>query len=482
MAKQDGYIIIDIGTGNVRVAVAAVTGELLSVAREDLQYSKEERNADALYFEPDTLWQQVRSLARKALAEAAGVHILAITATSQREGIVLIGDQGRSVIGLPNIDFRGRAWENDITAKNEVYQLTGRYPSALFSALKIVGIRNSRPEIWKELSSFMSISDWVEYKLSGVLHYEHSQASETLLYDVENMCWSDKLCAVFGIAQGLLPVLTVSGTVLGNILPEEAIAFGVSAEARIIVGGADTQLAVTGTAPLENDIVIVSGTTTPVIKLAADYITDSRQRLWTNRHTDGLSFIIEANAGVTGLNYQRLKGIFYPNEDYAVMEKELNALTDFQCMASLGSVVAGEKGAPVRGGFIFDAPVSQTLTRAGFVWAILWDIACSIYENYKVLTEVTPHDQDYLWACGGGLQSAVFRQFIANLTGKMVNVRHSYQQASAMGGVSICNAALGIQEVAMETLESVSPKDNIAHHELYEEWKKTRLYFKGAGH
>lgn len=480
MAKQEGYIVIDIGTGNVRVAVAAVSGELLSVAREDLQYSKEEGYPDALYFEPDALWQQVRSLARKALAEAGGVHILAITATSQREGIVLTGNQGRSVIGLPNIDFRGRAWEDDIADKDEVYQLTGRYPSALFSALKVVGIRNSRPEIWSGLSSFMSISNWVEYKLSGILHYEHSQASETLLYDVEKMCWSDKLCAVFGIEERLLPVLTLSGTILGKVLTEEAIAFGISAEACIVVGGADTQLAVTGTVPLENDIVIVSGTTTPVIKLAAAYITDSRQRLWTNRHTDGLSFIIEANAGVTGLNYQRLKGIFYPNEDYAVMEKELNELTDFQCMASLGSAVAGEKDPSLRGGFIFDAPVSHTLTRAGFVWAILWDIACSIYENYKVLTEVTPHDQDYLWACGGGLQSAVLRQFIANLTGKKVNIRHSYQQASAMGGVSICNAALGIAQVAVETVESVSPQDNIAHQGLYEAWKKTRLHFKGA--
>ena len=72
-----------------------------------------------------------------------------------------------------------------INDKSEVYQLTGRYPTSLFSALKIVGIKHRRPEIWKEFATFLSISDWVEYKLSGVLHYEHSQASETLLYDVE---------------------------------------------------------------------------------------------------------------------------------------------------------------------------------------------------------------------------------------------------------------------------------------------------------
>jgi autoinducer 2 (AI-2) kinase len=478
MTNQEGYIIIDIGTGNVRVAVAAPSGEILSIERENFHYNKEEDYPDAAYFEPDLLWKQVQLLAKKALDKVKGIHILAVTATSQREGVVLIGKEGQSLIGLPNIDHRGRAWQDDIADKDEVYQLTGRYPGSLFSAMKIIGIRNTRIGIWDQLSSFMSISDWVEYKLSGVLHYEHSQASETLLYDIEKMDWSERLCTIFNIEPHLLPELKTSGTILGNILPAEAEGFGISADVYIIVGGADTQLAVMSTRPLANDIVIVSGTTTPVIKLTDTYITDPQQYLWTGRHTDGSSFIIEANAGVTGLNYQRLKEIFYPNEDYEVIEKELNELTHFQCMASLGSILAEEKSPLTRGGFVFDAPVSHTLTRANFVWAILWDIACSIHENYKSLCEVTGHDQDYIWACGGGVQSHALRQFIANLLGKKIIIRSSYRQASVIGGVFICNTALGTSQQEPVTLESVDPQKSGSHQEMYEEWKKTRAYFK----
>lgn len=478
MTNLEGYIIIDIGTGNVRVAVVTPSGEILSVERENLRYNKEENYPDSLYFEPDLLWEQVQSLAKKALEKIEGIRILAITATSQREGIVLIGKDGQSLVGLPNIDHRGRTWQDDITDKDEVCRLTGRYPGSLFSAMKLIGIRNTRREIWDQLSSFMSISDWVEYKLSGILHYEHSQASETLLYDVEKMTWSDRLCAVFNIEQQLLPVLKTSGTILGNILPAEAAEFGIAADVQIIVGGADTQLAVMSTQPSANDIVIVSGTTTPVIKLVGTYINDKQQRLWTGRHTDGTSFIIEANAGVTGLNYQRLKEIFYPNEDYEIIEKELNELTHFQCMASLGSILAEEKSPLTRGGFVFDAPVSHTLTRANFVWAILWDIACSIHENYKSLCEVTGHDQDYIWACGGGVQSHSLRQFIANLLGKKIIIRNSYRQASVIGGVFICNTALGTVQKEMITLESVAPQQEGNHQEMYEEWRKTRAYFK----
>src|SRR5690606_19903481 len=154
------------------------------------------------------------------------------------------------------------------------------------------------------------------------------------------------------------------------------------------------------TRPSVEDIVLVSGTTTPVVKIVPTYVTDQQQRTWTNRHADASFFILETNAGVTGLNYQRLKEVFYPKESYEVMEEELAALKDPQCVASLGSLVAGESPLQ-RGGFIFPAPVSHELTRASFVWAPLWDIACAVYENYKALIDVTPHHAEYVWGCGG---------------------------------------------------------------------------------
>jgi autoinducer 2 (AI-2) kinase len=83
------------------------------------------------------------------------------------------------------------------------------------------------------------------------------------------------------------------------------------------------------TRPETNDVVIVSGTTTPIIKLTGEYITDDKERTWTGRHTDESSFMFEANAGVTGLNYQRLKEIFYPNEGYDMIEKELAEIRIF---------------------------------------------------------------------------------------------------------------------------------------------------------
>jgi autoinducer 2 (AI-2) kinase len=162
-----------------------------------------------------------------------------------------------------------------------------------------------------------------------------------------------------------------------------------------------------------------------------------------------------------------------------VIEKELAELKgSSQCIASLGSLIAGEKSPLTKGGFIFDAPVSDQLTRAGFVWAALWDIACCIKENFDVLCQVTPYHQDYVWACGGGFQSGILRQFMASLINKKVQLRQGYNQATVSGGALICNELLGKNEHANAPVEITYPKALEYYDALYKEWKKVRSGFK----
>ena len=478
MTAKEAYLIIDIGTGNVRVAATSTNGTVLGVAREDIQYIRDEKYQDALYFDANALWKQVTALAKQVIDALPGVTIRALTATSQREGIVLLGKHGESLVGLPNIDHRGREWEDTLPDKTIVYKLTGRYPTSLFSAFKLLGIKKRWKEIWQQCVSFVSISDWVEFQLSGVIKYEHSQASETLLYDVEKRQWNEDLCDLFGLDSTLLPMLNDSGTILGPVLPAIATSFAISKEAVVVVGGGDTQLAIKSTQPAVKDVVIVSGTTTPIVKLVDTYMLDAHRRTWTSRDIEPGRLVFEANAGVTGLNFQRLKEIFYPNESYAIIEQELAATKDAFCMASLGSVVADEKTALVKGGFIFPTPVSHQLTRGHFVWATILDIACSIAENYKILGEVAGHQPDYVWACGGGLQSVTLRSLLAGLLNKKVQVRRGFEQSSVIGGALICNEALQVSVDFEDAIEVVHPQQQEYYARLYKEWKKTRTNFR----
>jgi len=478
MKQKRAYLVVDIGTGNIRVAVVSTDGKILGIGRENMPYHRDNRYQDAIYFLPDDLWQLILGLANQALSEAGEVHINAITATSQREGIVVCNVDGQALLGMPNIDHRGRAWEGNLTEKDLVYHISGRYPTSLFSAFKLVGLREVCPEIFQQVATFMSISDWVQYMFSGVYGYEHSQASETLLYDVAEKSWSMSMVKLFDLSATILPPLRDAGFILGPIIPYVAEQLGIASDAVVVVGGSDTQLAIHSMVPSPDDILIVSGTTTPITKLVDTYETDKQQRTWTSRHTDTDYFILEANAGVTGLNYQRLKEIFYPNEGYEVIESELKGLDSAHCMASLGSLIADE-GAPVTtGGFVFPVPVSHELKRADFVFAVMWDMACSIYENYRFLCQVSPHEKPYIWACGGGMESLRLCQFLANLTGKSIRLRDTFRQSTVLGGAFLCNQALQVENVAPELLREIFPEKDVQVEALYQAWKSTRKFYK----
>lgn len=485
---MNAYLIIDIGTGNLRVAVCKESGEILAIDRTDICYYNDDKYADAQYFKPAELWESLLRLSKNALSEARkvnpGLKIKACTTTSQREGVVLIDKERKDIVGMPNHDHRGRAWEATIENPDEVYTKTGRKVSSLFSALKVRGFLEKHPEFEEKLSKFTSISDWAAYKLTGNLVYEHSQASETNLFDVQNKQWDSSLCTLFGLDPSILPPLAYAGNRLGKISEEikSQLQLDIKNDIPVFVGGADTQMAINSTAPRLDDLVIVAGTTTPVVKVKDAYLLDDQQRTWTNSHLHDGQYILEVNAGVTGLNIQRLKQIFYPNEGYEVMESELKALErrgSPSASASLGSLVCSEDKPLTIGGFVFKAPINHELTRADLVMSAIVDMVFSIKANLDVLLEIDNSERDFLWVCGGGAQGRVFMQLLADVLKMNLRLRKGYQQASVSGAVELCRKALG-QDNEYDALvyDEIRWKESLEINELFESWKDTRKHFK----
>src|SRR6476469_9276588 len=101
---RNGYLVIDIGTGNVRVAITDESGNVLHLERDNVHYTKDNLYPDALSFDPNELWGQITAMTKKAIDAQPMVVIKAMTASSQREGIVLVDREGRSLIGLSNHD------------------------------------------------------------------------------------------------------------------------------------------------------------------------------------------------------------------------------------------------------------------------------------------------------------------------------------------------------------------------------------------
>lgn len=468
---RKGYLVIDVGTGNTRAAVITTGGHVVSQSSIDTKYIQDDK--DSCYFEPQLFWKNIASVVKEVLSKSRDVRIISITATSTRQGAVLLDKNGNAIIGLPNIDNRGAYLEGSIK-EDYVYMMTGKWAVRYFTAFKIVSFFKSHKELARKVYKFTSISDWIGYMFTGVLCYEHTQACETLLYDTEKGGWNSQLCELFEINSNLLPNLVECKNGLGNITAKMADWFGLEKEVVYVVSSGDTQVALQGVNAKIGDLGIVAGTTTPVVLLTDKFVIDKRHRCWVNKYIGKDQFMLETSAGVTGLNYQRFKRNFLGNYSYQEIEQACQGKERPQIVSCL-STIDFETNTPFnKGTFQFQSPLSVDITAIDMAYALILDMAFGIKKNYDVLTDITKHDGRIVGA-GGGLQSPKLCQSIADLTKKELVLMEGYENASLLGCVKNCNHYWGI-ESKMENVVNRYEPDH--HNEWIEEnflqWCKLR--------
>jgi len=170
--------------------------------------------------DPDEIWESVLSAAGDALAHAnlSVAELSAIGVTNQRE-TTLVWDR-RSGRPLQ----RAIVWQDRRTAercrelpRDLIRARTGLVPDPYFSATKLEWILQ-RSELPQEELAFGTVDSWLVWRLTeGAVHaIDVTNASRTLLLDLEKLDWDDELLALFGVDPALLPRVVSSSGVAGD--------------------------------------------------------------------------------------------------------------------------------------------------------------------------------------------------------------------------------------------------------------------------
>ncbi|MBR6360838.1 MAG: glycerol kinase GlpK [Clostridia bacterium] len=155
-------------------------------------------------------------------------EIAAIGITNQRETTILWDRQtGKPV-------YNAIVWQCRRTAdyceklKEEglgdyIKEKTGLLIDAYFSGTKIKWILDNVPEA-KRLADmgrllFGTVETWLIWNLTGgsVHVTDYSNASRTMLFDVDNLCWDKTLCDKLGIPMSILPEPVPSSKIYGRV-------------------------------------------------------------------------------------------------------------------------------------------------------------------------------------------------------------------------------------------------------------------------
>ena len=190
----------------------------------------------------------VKQAAREAIASArAQPDVIGIT--NQRETIVVWErESGRPV-------HRAIVWQDRRTAErcaglapqgDRIAKLTGLVPDPYFSATKLEWLIEHERLLQRysprELAAG-TIDTWLIWQLTGgaVHATDPTNASRTMLYDIDKRAWSSELCDLFGVPRELLPDVRTSlgdfGVALANLLGVEAPIQGVAGDQQAALFG-----------------------------------------------------------------------------------------------------------------------------------------------------------------------------------------------------------------------------------------------------
>ena len=225
------YILaLDQGTTSSRTIVFNRQGEIVSKAQ--LEYPQIYPKAGWVEHNPEEILKsQLRSIAEALInGEIEAKDIAAIGITNQRETTVLWDKRtGKPV-------YNAIVWQCRRTAAmceqlkqdglgDYIKEHTGLIIDAYFSATKIKWILDN-VEGAKQLAEdgnllFGTIDTWLIWNLTnGAVHVtDYSNASRTMLFDVDRLCWDEYLCEKLGIPMSILPRVASSSEVYGTVAP-----------------------------------------------------------------------------------------------------------------------------------------------------------------------------------------------------------------------------------------------------------------------
>src|SRR6185503_5966839 len=122
-----------------------------------------------------------------------------------------------------------------------LHAITGHVPPYIFPLARYLWFRKHHDGA--RVATLLMLNDWITFLLTGERLAEHSNAGESMLYDVSRCEWSAEILDTLDIPPAILPPLRAPGARAGSVTPAAAAATGLPPGTPVFVGGADTESA-----------------------------------------------------------------------------------------------------------------------------------------------------------------------------------------------------------------------------------------------
>jgi sugar (pentulose or hexulose) kinase len=491
----DCLLTLDAGTGSGRCIAFDLAGRSLAWAQAPFTYRVFSDPAMPFLrgfdLDPKGFWDVLSRCSRTVLGQLpADARIRGVIATSQREGCVLLDRAGEVLYAGPNLDARSVAEGMELQEKMSVERLhaiTGHAPPYIFPVARYLWFRKHGDA--RRVAVLLMLNDWITYLLSGRQVAEHSNAGESMLYDVSRRAWSAEILDTLDIPRGILPELCQAGAPAGAVTAAAAAATGIPEGTAVFAGGADTESGLLGSGVHQDGQTgAVIGTTTPVQMVTDRPILDAGATLWTSCHVVPDRWVLESNAGDTGDGYRWLLELMFGGTDadaHAAAERAMETADTGarRVFCHLGPLIfnLGDMSPFKPAGLFFRYPLLHVdrPARGEILRAYVESVAFAIRGNCERIRAVSGKPIPLLVVSGGMTQSPTLVRTLANVMGVPVAVATVPESASlgsailAAVGAGMCGSVgEGVQTMTRSLQVDPEPVRGDEYEERYGKWRE----------
>jgi gluconokinase len=447
MKSMDLVIGLDLGTTTCKALVVRPDGSISASASN--AYNTQSHLPSWAEQDPAAVWQTaagtLRSLTTSLSAPPTGLSL-----SGAMHSLLPVTEDGTPLAAAMTwADTRAKAQASALSARtgsHAAYSRTGCPLQPIYNPARLLWFRENNPEVFGRAAYFVSLKDWVLFKLTGKWATDIGFASTTGLLDIRSFEWDGEMVALAGVSSDRLPALVSPKAIVGAISSRAAEETGLPGGLPVVAGGSDGGLANLGSGAVTPGQVVISvGTTGAIRKVVDKPYLDRSQRTWCYVLMESQWFAGGAinNAGLT---LQWVRDRFYPDipgdAGYERLLAEAAAVPPGAGGVLVLPYFTGERSPywkPDASGLIYG--LKQDTTRGQIARAALEGVAFCLADVWEALAEES-QTPEHVSLTGSVTRMPLWAGIISDVLGLQLHLVNA-ADASALGAAIIGHMGLG---------------------------------------
>ncbi|GAC1384049.1 MAG: xylulokinase [Ktedonobacteraceae bacterium] len=473
------YLVgIDVGTTNTKTVIFDVetghicaVGSCRSIVRHPL--------ADWSEFDAEDLWGTVLQSMQAAIQLCdRPERIQAISVASMGESAFPLDADGNVLYAaIAWYDQRAVAeaqWWEDTVGRERIFAITGQIPHPMFGVNKLLWLRHHVPQVFERIHHWLSIEDFVLWKLCRSFATDYSIASRTMLFDQSTLNWSEALLQKAGLPAEWFSPAFPGGTAIGTLCKEVAELTGLPQQAIVSTGGHDHLCGALAAGVTRPGHLLESMGTASVIMAVSNVFYPSPELMTAG--CPNYAYVIQNTYTTLGmLNFaggalEWIVSLLYGHGKQGTVSPEMYT----QALHEAAEILPGSHGAIVLPSFLGSGtPYGKSTARGSIlgltpshsrpelVHALMESLAFWLRDNIELFCNlgIVP-SQPAITVIGGTTQATPLLQIKAEITGCPIKVPQ-ITEAAATGAALLAGLGANIFRSGEEAASSVQHRVQI---------------------